>query len=104
MKKIILTIACIMLCACASTNGHLNNDFDLNDDYETYTQRQKTFENVKYEYVSTSQYKVSTTVDEQDDTDTYYGGYSSEYTYVRGHYRHYKSGKVTYVRPYYRRK
>jgi len=30
--------------------------------------------------------------------------YSGGYTYVRGHLRTTKSGKVTYVRPYYRRK
>lgn len=34
------------------------------------------------------------------DTTTYYG--SSDRVHVRGHYRHYKSGKVSYVRPHTR--
>ena len=43
------------------------------------------------------------------DTTIYYPvynniNYSSNYVYVRGHLRTTKSGKVTYVRPYYRRK
>lgn len=38
----------------------------------------------------------------QPDTTTYYGTYSSDRVYVRGHYRHYKSGKVSYVRPHTR--
>ena len=38
----------------------------------------------------------------QSDITTYYGTYSSDRVYVRGHYRHYKSGKVSYVRPHTR--
>lgn len=42
----------------------------------------------------------------ENDTITYYPSvnYASNYTYVKGHLRTTKSGKVTYVRPYYRRK
>lgn len=62
----------------------------------SYTPRQtSTNDTLTYAYAYTD-----TTTQPQYNASAYSGGY----TYVRGHFRHYKSGKVSYVRGHYRRK
>lgn len=58
-------------------------------------------------YASTTYKATADTVNDSVYVPKYYNtavNYSGSYTYVRGHLRTSKSGKVSYVRPYYRRK
>lgn len=54
--------------------------------------------------------QIAENVDEDENNYTpsysnnHYSSSGNGYTYVKGHYRHYKSGKVSYVRGHYRRK
>lgn len=75
------------------------------DSYASYI---TSFSKIDVNTIPIQQIAENVNEDENNYTPSYsnnhYSSSGNSYTYVKGHYRHYKSGKVSYVRPHYRRK
>lgn len=79
--------------AYTSDDTHYNKSYTS---YSTYNSTPYTYSQDTY----VTDYNDDTSYYTPDTTSYYYG--NSDRVYVRGHYRHYKSGKISYVRPHTR--